>query len=165
MKWGKKFTTVAIATCFFAGVANAQIYSNRITNYADLVRSLETGNDVKAIIHYSRCLLNDSNFQRQYAQFIDGASSRINLMEFNHYKFLDNDQVKDNIEAVDDFDGFFAVNNVIIPNATLRIFEDDTAKLYFNVNDLQGNQLYNLIWTCEINNGEDDKGLALFVEP
>lgn len=165
MRLAKNLMKFVVASCFLAGIAHAQIYSNRITNYADLVRSLETGNDVKAIVHYDQCLLNDSNFQRQYAQFIDGASSRINLTEFNHYKFLDNDQVKDNIEAVDDFDGFAAVNNIIIPNATLRIFEDDTAKLYFNVNDLQGNQLYSLIWTCEITNGRDEKGLALFVEP
>ncbi|QMT59445.1 hypothetical protein [Legionella sp. PC997] len=160
---------VGILLLLFLGQANAQTIvtpltpTNNITNYLQLVAAVESGNDVRAIIHFDNCEVKGPELQAQIRKQLDGATTRFNFTQFFHGKKNVNDHLMDTVTTsmkifIESSSGEF-----LTLSGRLSIFEDNTATLHVDFFDpILHKQKLVVDWFCAISNGEDNNGLVLF---
>lgn len=136
-----------------------------ITNYPQLVKAVEGGDDVKAIIHFDRCDINNQDFKTQFAQNLEGATTRFNFTKYAHFKFRKNGQLTDNVETIMNSLQIRPSDQIKTTRGQLRVFEDNTSEVHIDFFDHQHNKLFDIIWTCDISKGNDDNGLILYDSP
>lgn len=142
---------------------NANAFPTLLLNFEQLVKAVERGDDVKAIIHFDKCLTTNELNKIQIIQNSIGASTRFNFTEFSHYTISINGQVRDTVvTTLSDFierpsgDFFRHVRR-------LNVFEDNSAVVHLDYIDPLHNKLkYSLEWNCDISNGKDTNGLLLY---
>lgn len=137
----------------------------QIINFGQLVKAVEGGDDVKAIIHFDRCEINDEAFKTQFAQNLEGATTRFNFTKYGHFKFRKNGQLTDNVETSMNFIEIKPSDQIDSTQGRLQVFDDNTSELNVDFFDVQHNKLFAIQWTCDISNGHDNKGLVLFNSP
>ena len=137
-----------------------------LINYRQLVRAVETGTDVRAIIHLDRCLLTDRALQTELVQYLDGSSTRFNFTKYLHYNTRINGQLRNTVTTSMTTFVEQPAGELWTLHGRLNVFEDNTATLHFNYYDpAHQKQQYVLDWLCDISNGRDDKGLFLYNAP
>lgn len=159
----KRFNIVMIAllTCLFMTSANA--IPRLILTFDQLVKAVEVGDDVKAIIHLDRCQITDPKVQSQISQNIDGASTRMNFTKYLHFKGKVNGQLKDTVtttseSVVEQSTGIFWTIY-----GRLSVFDDNTATFHIDYYDTPDKKSQLVVdWDCEISNGKDLNGLYLY---
>ncbi|BCA94534.1 hypothetical protein TUM19329_08950 [Legionella antarctica] len=152
-------------------INNANALGTILTNFIQLVRAVENGDDVKAIIRFDNCDLRDeffsSQFQGQIRRRLEGASTRFNFTKYFHSKERINEQLRDTVTTS-------MTNHIDLPLGTgelwtvfgrLSVFDDNTANLHVGLFDPQHKNRLNIEWDCDISNGRDDNGLVLFDFP
>lgn len=160
--WGTALLYITL--CLF--MTNVNAVSTLLINYEQLLKAVEKGDDVKAIIRLDRCQISDPDIRNQIAQNIDGASTRLNFTNYLHYKPRINGQLRDTIETsvtnfVEDSTG-----GIWTVHSHLNVFEDNTAILHFNLFDpVQHKSRYVVDWLCDISDGKDEDGLFLYNNP
>lgn len=153
------------AALFLMGLwmTNANAITNLLTTYSQLVKALEAGDDVKAIIHLDKCQISDPAIQIQLAQNLDGASTRINFTQFLHDKIRVNGQLKDTVitstnTVIERSSGVF-----LTAFGRLSMYDDNTGVFHIDFFDPKVHKSQLVVdWLCDISNGNDDHGLFLF---
>ncbi|HAT8860167.1 TPA: hypothetical protein JBE16_13870 [Legionella pneumophila subsp. pneumophila] len=137
-----------------------------LTNFTQLVRAVERGDDVKAIIRLDRCQITDPTLQTQLVQNLDGASTRFNFTEYLHFRTRINDQLRDTVTTVSNKIFEYSPGVFLSASGRLNVFEDNTATLRVNFyNPALGTSLLIIDWLCDISNGNDENGLFLYNSP
>ncbi|HCU5991888.1 TPA: hypothetical protein ACK8SK_002751 [Legionella pneumophila] len=137
-----------------------------LTNFAQLVKAVEQGNDVKAIIRLDRCRITDPALQSQLIQNLDGASTRFNFTEYLHFRTRINDQLRDTVTTVSSKIFEYSPGVFLSVSSRLNVFEDNTATLRVNFyNPALGTSVLIIDWLCDISNGNDENGLFLYNSP
>ncbi|KTD31248.1 hypothetical protein Lmor_2745 [Legionella moravica] len=154
-----------IVLCLIINNAYADFTTNNalIVNFTELVKAVESGNDVKAIIHLDRCQITDPTTQSQLAQNLIGASTRFNFTQYLHYNVRVNGQLKDTVTTTMTSSVELPVPGVFWSVfGRLSVFDDDTATLYVDYFDPLHHQSHLVVeWRCDISNGKDTNGLVL----
>lgn len=148
--------------------AHAEINLNRplLTNFAELVSSVEIGDNVIAIIHLDRCQIikpEDQALKTQLTQSIIGASTRFNFTQYLHYNPRTDAESRDMVttsmttEVEQSTPGlYWAVF------ARLSVFEDNSATLHIDYFDPINHKSQSVLeWRCDISKGNDTNGLYL----
>ncbi|CAM2759901.1 hypothetical protein [Legionella worsleiensis] len=161
--WMQKGAVLVL--CWFMGSVHAFTSQNTalILSFNELVRAVESGNDVKAIVYLDRCRISDPALQNQLRPNLIGASTRFNFTQYLHYRPRIDGQLKDTVTTV--------INSVVeLPTpgvfwsvyGRLSVFDDDTATLYVDYYDPASKQSHLQIeWVCDISVGNDANGLLL----
>ncbi|KGP62551.1 hypothetical protein EP47_11155 [Legionella norrlandica] len=137
-----------------------------LTNFAQLVKAVEGGDDVKAIIRLDRCQITDPALQGQLAQNLDGASTRFNFTEYLHFRTRINDQLREVVTTVSSKIFEHTPGVFLSVSSRLNVFEDNTATLRVNFyNPILGSSVLIIDWLCDISNGNDENGLFLYNSP
>ncbi len=145
--------------------ANATINlgSPIITNFVQLVRAVESGDDVKAIVHLDRCQITDPAIQAQLTPLIISASTRFNFTQYFHYNGRFDGQQKDTVTTT-----MSSLVEQSTPGlfwkvfARLSVFDDNTANLHVDYYDPIHHKSQMVVeWLCDISNGRDANGLIL----
>ncbi|KTD74676.1 hypothetical protein [Legionella waltersii] len=154
--------------CFVLLIAatSANAVTNLLTNYSQLVKALERGDDVKAIIRLDFCDITDPELQSQLAQNIDAATTRINFTQYLHFKTRINEQLRDIVttsteQLIENTPGVF-----LQMIARLNVLDDNTATLRVNFYNHNLSTGYLVVdFECDISNGKDENGLLLYDSP
>ncbi len=156
---------------FSLSINNANALATILINFPQLVRAVENGDDVKAIIHFDNCDLKDeffsSPFQGEVRRRLEGASTRFNFTKYFHAKERINEQLKDTVTTsmISHIDLPLGTSELWTVFGRLSVFDDNTAILHINLFDPQHKNRLNIEWECDISNGRDDNGLVLFDYP
>jgi hypothetical protein len=143
--------------------ANIDTNNSLLTNFDQLVKAVENGDDVKAIIHLDRCQITDPSIQNQLAQYLLGASTRLNFTRYLHYSARIDGQLRDTVTTN-------MTNAVEQPTpglfwsifARLNVYDDNTATLDVDYFDPVSHKSFLVVeWLCDISNGKDTRGLVL----
>lgn len=156
---------ISIMSVLLVYLTSAQALTTQIINYVQLVKAVEGGDDVKAIVHFDRCQIKDEALQEQFAQNLDGASTRFNFTQFAHYKLRVNGQLRDNVVTSRSLFEKQPIGKVEINFGRLRVFEDNTAEIHIDFFDPNKKERLVIKWLCDISDGHDDNGLVLFNSP
>lgn len=153
------------ASLFLALFSLPQAYAltSMILNFEQLVRSLEMGDDIKAIVRLDRCNLIDLSLQQQLMPYLDGSSTRFNFNQYLHYKTRFNGQLRDTVTTT--ITTYVDKGNDQLWTLTgrLNIYDDNTATIhvdYYNADHRQ--HQFAVDWRCDISNGRDGHGIYLF---
>lgn len=122
--------TIAQNTQFNTTINNN--ITNNITNFAQLVQAVESGQDVRAIIHFDNCQVTGPALPTQLRRQLDGASTRFNFTNFFHGQETVNNEL---IDTVTTSMKFFIQNpsgEFLTLSGRLSVFEDNTATLHVN---------------------------------
>ncbi|WP_454780421.1 hypothetical protein [Legionella sp. WA2022007384] len=137
--------------------------TNNITSFLQLVAAVESGNDVRAIIHFDDCEVTGSALQDQIRRKLEGATTRFNFTQFFHGKVKIEDRTFDTVTTsmkilIESSSGEF-----LTLSGRLSVFDDNTATLHVDFFDpILHKQKLVVDWFCAISNGEDNNGLVLF---
>jgi len=145
-------------------ISNANASTTQILNFPQLVRAVESGDNVKAIIHFDNCQLLDSSLQSLLAQNLDEASTRFNFTTYVHYKVKINGQLKDTVTtSMRGFAEQSTTGQLLTLFGRLSVYDDNTALLHVSYYDpVSHSKKWVVEWSCDISNGRDDNGLVLF---
>lgn len=163
--------SMAIGVLLSLSINNANALATIIINFPQLVRAVENGDDVKAIIHFDNCDFIEgslsSQFQGQIRRTLEGASTRFNFTQYFHGKERINEQLKDTVTTsmIVHVEQPFAAGELWTVFGRLSVFDDNTATLHINLFDPHHKNQLALDWLCNISNGRDDNGLVLFDFP
>jgi hypothetical protein len=141
-----------------AATANANPVA--IKNYTDLVTAVESGQDVRAIVRFDRCIAK----QRTDTSHYIGASTRINFDRYSHYKVKVGNELKDAVATsmtmmIEHPNGEF-----LYDYGRLRIYGDNTADFHAAYHDPVTNKLtYSMDWVCPVTDNAAQSGVVLFV--
>lgn len=152
------------ACLFITSMMPAYAVDMMITSYAQLVKLLETGNEIVAIIHLDRCQMSDSSLQAQLVPYLDGASTRFNFSHYLHYKAKISDQIKDTVVTA--FSTTIEQPSQVLMslNNKLALYDDNTAVLSVQYSEtLTPSIKGRMEWSCNFSNGRDANGLVLYV--
>ncbi|WP_392538164.1 hypothetical protein [Legionella sp. 227] len=160
---------LGVSCLLFLNQANAQnteinnTINNNITNFAQLVQAVESGEDVRAIIHFDNCQVTGPALPTQLRRRLEGATTRFNFTNFFHGQETVNNELTDTVTTSMKFFIQNASGEFLTLSGRLSVFEDNTATLHVNFFDpiLHKQQLV-VDWLCNISNGEDNNGLVLF---
>ncbi|MCW8387714.1 hypothetical protein OQJ15_15500 [Fluoribacter dumoffii] len=138
-------------------------FSNNITSYPQLVRAVESGEDVRAIIHFDNCQVTGPELPTQVQRKLEGASTRFDFTHYFHGQETVNDEL---IDTVTTSMKIFIQNpsgEFLTLTGRLSVFEDNSATLHVDFFDpVLHKQKLVVDWLCNISNGEDNNGLMLF---
>ena len=158
---------------FFIGMLffNALSYSQgtSLTNFPQLVGAVQSATDVRAIIYFDKCIIQNQNqsVQVEIMRILEEASTRFNFNIFFHGKELIDTQSRDTVST--SMKMFFehpSTGDFLTLFGRLKIFEDNTALLRVIVYDpIAHKKQFIIEWLCEISNGKDEKGLYLYDFP
>ncbi|WP_058534513.1 hypothetical protein [Legionella saoudiensis] len=137
--------------------------STNITSFSDLVQAVESGNEVRAIIHFDNCLVTEPSIRTQVTRRLNGATTGFNFTHYFHAQETINQRLIDTVTTPIKFFIERPTGESLILSGRLNVFEDNTATLHLSFFDpiLQKEQLV-VDWTCTISNGQDNNGLVLF---
>ncbi|HHT0593244.1 TPA: hypothetical protein ACTXXA_002015 [Legionella anisa] len=143
--------------------AHAIAFTNNITDFPQLVQAVESGNDVRAIIHFDDCDVTGPELSAQAKRRLNGATTRFNFTQFFHGK----EEIDDNlIDTVTTSMKIFIKKpsgEFVTFSGRLSVFEDNTATLHVDFFDpVLKKQKFVVDWFCRISNGHDSNGLVLF---
>lgn len=137
--------------------------TNNITDFSQLVAAVESGNDVRAIIHFDNCEVTGSKPQDQIRKKLDGATTRFNFTQYFHGKENVNDRLTDTVTTSMKIFIQSSSGEFLTLSGRLSVFEDNTATLHLDFLDpILPQQKLVVDWSCAISNGEDNNGLVLF---
>lgn len=159
----KLWSALALSVLVFFSISSAYAVSALITDYQQLVKVLEQGDNVKAIVHFERCLNSNHLLQTEFAQNLAGSSTRFNFTHYLHFNARIDGQLKDTVVTTEHSSLVDTNSQLANIFGRLEVYDDNTALVrvdYFDADPIQ--QLLTLQWTCEISNGRDDKGLYLY---
>ncbi|MCL9684696.1 hypothetical protein [Legionella maioricensis] len=163
--------SVTLGVLLSLSINNANALATTIINFPQLVRAVENGDDVKAIIHFDNCDFIEgslsSQFQGQIRRTLEGATTRFNFTTYLHFKERINDQLKDTVTTsmIVHVEQPLGVGELWTIFGRLSVFDDNTATLHINLFDPHHKNRLGLDWLCNISNGRDDNGLVLFDFP
>lgn len=153
------FLSIAFATPVYA-------FNTIILNYADLVETLETGNNVTAIVSFERCTITEPANPALFSQNLEGASTRFNFDHYLHYQTSLDKALKDTVvtsfsQLVKSTDGVFLTSY-----ASLQLYADNSAIIQVSFfNPVSYKKQFFVEWSCSISNGKDTNGLTLYNSP
>ena len=159
-----KLTLLGALLSLSINTANA--LASNIINFDQLVKAVERGDDVKAIIHFDNCQITDKALQEQLMRNLEGATTRFNFTRFLHAKVRVNNQLTDTVTTSMESQIMLDSGVIWTVFGRLNVYEDDTAILHVDFYDpiTHKNQL-DVDWECDISNGRDNKGLILLDYP
>lgn len=141
----------------------AQAVPALLLNFNQLVRAVEQGDDVKAIVHFELCQISDPALLSQIAQNIDGASTRFNFVNYLHYNVRINGQLRDTVVTSINQPFEHSAGEFWNVFGRLTVLDDNTALVHINVVDpLHHKSQFAADWLCDISNGRDENGLYLY---
>lgn len=137
-----------------------------LISFPQLVKAVESGNNVRAIVHFDRCFLQNQAKAKVNIENFDGASTRFNFYQFRHIKGMKNDQFRDTVTTTESKLNEYPNGGFIKTFSHLSVFDDNTAEIrYLVINPANSSVQYELDWLCDISNGNDDNGLFLYDNP
>lgn len=137
--------------------------TNNITNFIQLVRAIEGGDDVRAIIHFDNCQVTGPELPAQVRRRLDGATTRFNFTHFFHGKEEVNNDLIDTVTTSTKIFIERPSGERLTFSGRLSVFEDNTATLHVDFFDpIHHLHQLEVNWFCNISNGEDNNGLVLF---
>lgn len=141
----------------------ANAVTSMILNFEQLVRSLEMGDDIKAIVRFDRCNLIDLSLQQQLMPYLDGSSTRFNFNQYLHFKTRFNGQLRDTVTTTISTYVDKANDQLWTLTGRLNIYDDNTATIHVDYYDADPRQhRFAVDWRCDISNGRDGHGIYLF---
>lgn len=158
----KKFimTTLAgTAAVLTLSTANAAV--SRIYNYNDLLSALKSGHRVNVVVDDGKCKLTDSTYKNREN---NPDISAILGLSFTNNFFLAYKDENDPRHYV----GSIATNTIANENGSrqrykrVRVFDDNTAEVFYSYSETNGKQLGSSTFSCGISTGYDQKGLSIF---
>lgn len=159
-------SSLRLSTALFFFICSAtQVHAltSMIVSYEQLVRSLEMGDDIKAIVRFDRCNLMDLSLQQELVPYLDGSSTRFNFNQYLHYKTRFNGQLRDTVTTT--ITTYVDKDNGQLWTLTgrLNIYDDNTATIHVDYYDPAHNQnQFAVDWRCDLSNGRDGYGIYLF---
>lgn len=141
-------------------VMPAEASTMLLTNYDQLLLSLQQGNDVAAIIYPAKCVSTSAN---NITSNLEGASTRLNFTMFSHYKIkTDNQHTRYAIATSLTIPTEHSSLGLVYAYSRLRIFEDNSAEYHTAYYDaktytLKGSASY----LCKIGQGINDGAVNL----
>jgi len=140
--------------------------NSTLTNFPQLVEAVENGDDVRAIIHFDRCLLTDSTIRTETMRRLAGATTRFNFTHYFHAKENINEQLIDTVTTSIKIFIERPTGEFFTLAGRLSIFEDNTARLHVKFLDpILYKRALEMNWLCSISDGQDNNGLVLFDVP
>ena len=133
-----------------------------ILDYRQLVTALEQGDEVRAVIHIDKCILN-TDTESEKIPNLTGTSTRLNFNNYTHHKLHIGEDLKDTIATsitmlIETPHGEFWNHY-----GRLRVFEDNSANFYIAYYDPITNQKkLSMDWTCQLGNGKNGNAIILF---
>jgi hypothetical protein len=139
-----------------------------ITSFGQLVSALDNGEDVRAIIHFERCLLintTDPTIQEQINTSISGVSTRFDFTKYLHFTTRIDGRTRDTVTTT-----MTSLVEQSTPGvfwevfARLSVFGDETntGTLRIDYFDPISHKSHLVVeWRCDISNGSDTNGLVL----
>lgn len=158
-----RFVAAGILLLYSFNQANA--LNNYLTNFRQLVQAVESGDDVRAIVHFDNCLVTEPANQTEVTRKFSGATTRFNFTRYFHAKETINDQIIDTVTTSMSIKIFLAHSSgkSLLLSSRLSVFEDNTATIHMNFFDpVLHKSILVVDWLCDISNGQDDNGLVLF---
>ncbi|EHL30669.1 hypothetical protein [Legionella drancourtii] len=163
------FQSTLLSILFTLTLNKAYATAPLLINFTQLVAALENADDVKAIIHFDKCLvINEKNqaTQTQIIKKFDGASTRFNFTEYVHAEERLTGELQDTVTtsikiSIESSTGVF-----LILFGQLKVFDDNTATIHLELlNPVNQKKQLNVDWLCNISNGNDNNGLLLYDFP
>jgi hypothetical protein len=158
--------SIVLGVLLSLSITSAYALKTILLNYTQLVKAVEFGDDVRAIVHFDNCDLMDPENQNQIIRNQDGVTTRFNFTKFLHFKIRINSQLKDTVTTsiVSYLD--MTTGEKLTLFGRLSVFDDNTATVHVDLFDpmLHKNKLV-IDWLCDISNGNDRNGLVLFDSP
>lgn len=140
-----------------------------LVNYVELVKAVETADDVKAIIYFDHCEITDQAIQNQITKTLAGATTRFNFTKYLHYNAVINGQLNDTVTTSMISRIEQPTGELWIIFGRLSVFDDNTAILHVNYYDpIRHKKQLGVDWLCGISKGidnENNKGLVLYDNP
>jgi hypothetical protein len=158
------FVIPAVVLVLSMNQANAQ--GTNLTNFPQLVDAVEKGDDVRAIIHFERCLVTDPTLPTQTIRQLAGATTRFNFTHYFRAKLTINDQLIDTVTTSMKIFIERPAGQFLTLSGRLSVFEDNTARLHVDLLDpILHKSIFGINWLCTISDGQDNNGLMLFDVP
>jgi hypothetical protein len=158
--------SMIMGAILWCSLTSAYAVKTVIDNYVQLVKALELGDDVRAIIHFDNCLLTDHNLKELWARELDGASTRVNFTEYLHFNVRINGQFRNTVTTSMKRSVVLLTGEHLILFSRLSIFEENpalyTVEFY---SPILHKKILTAEWQCDISNGHDENGLVLFDSP
>ncbi len=163
------FQSTLLSILFTLTLNKAYATAPLLINFTQLVTAVENADDVKAIIHFDKCLVINEKNQAVQAQIIkkfDGASTRFNFTEYVHAEERLTGELQDTVTtsiktSIESSAGVF-----LILFGQLKIFDDNTATIHLELlNPVSQKKQLSVDWFCNISNGNDNNGLLLYDFP
>lgn len=163
------FLSALLSILFTLTLNTAYATAPILINFTQLVTAIENADDVKAIIHFDRCLvINEKNqaIQTQIIKKFDGATTRFNFTKYLHAKEQLTGELQDTVTtsiktSIEQSSGEF-----LTLFAQLKIFDDNTATIHIDSFAPVGQKTsLSVDWFCNISNGSDNNGLILYDFP
>ncbi|MGM9454980.1 hypothetical protein ACTAZI_16780 [Legionella bozemanae] len=155
--------SVVVATFLLFPLSYANSFTNNITDFPQLVQAVESGSDVRAIIHFDNCQVTGPELSTQAKRRLNGATTRFNFTQFFHGKEDINDQLIDTVTTSMKIFIEKPTGEFLTFSGRLSVFEDNTATLHVDfIDPILKKQKLVVDWFCRISNGDDNNGLVLF---
>lgn len=155
--------SIVVAIFLLFPLSHANSLTNNITDFSDLVRAVESGSDVRAIIHFDNCQVTGPELSTQVKRRLNGATTRFNFTQFFHGKEDIDDQLIDTVTTSMKIFIKKPTGESLTFSGRLSVFEDNTATLHVDFFDpVLHKQKLVVDWFCRISNGNDNNGLVLF---
>ncbi|MBA2648418.1 MAG: hypothetical protein H0U75_02260 [Legionella sp.] len=106
---------------------NTNAVLNNINNFTQLVQAVENGFDVRAVIHFNRCLLTTPELQEEVTRRLDDASARFDFTHFFHIKETVNERLIDSVSTSTNIFIESPSGDFFNMFSRLSVFEDNTA--------------------------------------
>jgi hypothetical protein len=150
--------------------------TQQISSYEQMVKAVETGNDIKAIVHFDRCQTVDPALQSELMPYLEGASTRFNFTRYLHYKIKINGQLRDTVTTTMTSFFEYPAGSYWSVFSQLSLYDDNTARLHVSYHPLGAHIKHKSInWLCEYGKGDientedrvarESRGIVLFNNP
>lgn len=137
--------------------------SKQLNNYAQLAAALDSGDDIKAIIHIDQCKLSKNGFNKEYAKSDKiFTSTRINFNIFSAYQARIDGELKNTIATSNTILTEHSLFGPVYAYGRLRVFEDNSAEFHAAYYDPRTYEVRAIInYSCHLGDGEDQGGITL----
>ncbi|KTD11956.1 hypothetical protein Lgra_1414 [Legionella gratiana] len=145
-------------------INNILINNNILVNFQQLVQAVEHGNNVRAIIHFDRCIVTaPDSLDTHLERILSGATTRFNFTHYFHAHLKIDDRLIDTVTTSMKLFIDHPSGKLLTVFGRLSVFEDNTATVHVDLMDpVAHTHLLVIDWLCTISNGQDNNGLVLF---
>lgn len=156
----KTLMAVLIGLVCCMSSVNALSNTKTLDNFNELLQALDSGNQVRAVIHFDKCKLETGT------EIVSEISFGFNYDWYNHYYLPINAQntkeviaTSKNIFSVATLNNLGSINNYL----RLHVFKDNTARVFGAVIDPKTyEQKITASFLCSVSNNQDQAGVMLY---